>query len=138
MLTKNDVLEWMREDLKEMEKDVEKVDIEIKKHLSKFKDLDKFFIDVQYIVNYYFYNQSEYKNIEDFKEHLKKEIRFYVYSFWLSFEKILKIDDELDNIINSYDKLIYFWEDNPVENLRKEEQSEWLMWSIKKSIWKVL
>ena len=48
------------------------------------------------------------------------------------------IDDELDNIINSYDKLIYFWEDNPVENLRKEEQSEWLMWSIKKSIWKVL
>ncbi|MBT3727240.1 hypothetical protein HOG21_06320 [bacterium] len=107
MLTKNDVLDLMNQDLKEMDNELIVMQKRKEKFLSRFEDLDKFFNDARDIVKYYFENQSEFRKIEDFNIYLKEKIKFYINSFSLTFEEREKIDEELSFIGNTYDKLIY-------------------------------
>lgn len=143
MLTKDKVLDWMREDLSEMQESVEKSKNEIKQFLSRFDDLDSFFNDANKIVEYYFNNQLDYDNIDDFKKYLKEQIKFYINSFSLAFEEKIEQSSKLQEIEYSYDKLIYFWIHNPIENIRNNEnkelskESEWTIWGIKSFIWNI-
>ena len=143
MFTKNDVLDLMKQDLKEMKENVRVSEVKIEQFLSRFEDLDKFFNDARDIVKYYFENQSEFRKIEDFNIYLKEKIKFYINSFSLTFEEREKIDEELSFIGNTYDKLIYLWIKNPVENKRKEEEklqpeTDWIIWTVKWYFWKII
>jgi len=131
MFTKNDVLDLMKQDLKEMKENVRVSEVKIEQFLSRFEDLDKFLIDTQYIVNYYFNNQTKYTNINEFKNYIKIKLSFYINSFSMNLEDRLKIDDELEEIEETFDKLIYFWEHNPVQarkEMLKQEKTSWFVW----------
>ncbi|MDD5212902.1 MAG: hypothetical protein PHG82_00530 [Candidatus Gracilibacteria bacterium] len=91
----------------------------IKIHLSKFNNIDELFLITDDIIKDYFLLQSVYKNIEEFKLYLKGEIEFYLKSFSLSRKE--KDMNRLNYIDETYDKIIYFGEFNPVEARREEE-----------------
>jgi hypothetical protein len=111
-----------KKELKEMLHDSEKMNEQIKTHLSKFNDLNLFLKKAEKEVKTYFDNQDKFKTIENFKEYLKKTIGFYVHSFSLSREEKIILEDELNLINETYDKLIYFSEYNPVEALKEKRK----------------
>lgn len=94
----------------------------IKIHLSKFNNIDELFLLNENIIKDYFESQSIYKTLDEFKVYLKWEIEFYVKSFSLSRKE--KDMNRLNYLDETYDKIIYFWEYNPVEAVRKEREAE--------------
>ena len=99
--------------------DIEFANRKIKKHLFKFKNLDYFLERTKHIIKYYYDNQSDFSSIWDFIEYLRKEIKYYVYSFSLKRKDKDKDKERLNLINETYDKLIYFWEENPIEAKRQ-------------------
>ncbi len=129
MLTKESVLDSMKQELNEMEMFSQYTKEDIEKFLSRFKDLDKFFDDAIEIVEYYFSHQKEYSNIDSFKRYLKEQMEFYVHSFSLEFDEKIELFEKLEKIEQSYDKLIYYWIDNPIQDRREKESnnSKWVI-----------
>lgn len=71
-------------------------------------------------VLYYFQRQTDYTNLDDFKAFLKTEIEFYLHTFsMLRAEKRL-IRGRIINIEESYNKILYFGEHNPIEERDKK------------------
>ncbi len=96
----------------------QKLKEKLEKHLSKFTDLDKFLDDANEAVVFYFKNQEFYRNIEDFKIFLKKQIEIYIKHFFLTREE--RNNEKTRQIEENFDKIIYFWETpNPIEERRK-------------------
>ncbi len=117
-----------------IDNDIELARSEISKHLSKFEDLDSFFDEAKDIIEYYFNTQNTFKLIWDFREYLKEQIKYYVYSF--SLDRKSKDMDRLEYITDKYIKLIYFWEEK-LDELEKNQLEESTTWVIKKSINKI-
>ncbi len=142
MLTREDVFDSMREELSEMEANLRKSEKNVDDFLSRFDDLDKFFISANEIVEYYFNNQNKYNNIENYKKYLKEQLEFYIHSFSIDLSTKMSLIDELYYIEEKYDKLIYFWIYNPIENRRQKEKinkkTEWQVWFMKWIIGKLL
>ncbi len=110
-------------------------------HLSKFQDLDNFLIETKKVVDYYFNNQNDFKNKEDFIKYLKEQIIFYVNSYSLTRKEKVDLRERINFIDETYDKLIYYWEENPVEARRqrvKNKKISWEKWKIRWYFWKIL
>ncbi len=115
----------------------------INKHLSKFNNIDKLFSNADEIIKMYFEEQNDFKELEFFKDYLKNLINKYIsyYNFNWSFNEKNKLSKEIDFIDETYDKLIYFWEYNPVEARRqrvKNKKINWEKWKIRWYFWKIL
>lgn len=117
-----------QDELREIEEDISIMKKQITEHLSKFQDLDSLFENAKLIIQKYFEEQDEYKDINIFTQYLKEEIIFYVNSFKLKRKERKNINDKLDCIEEKYNELIYFWEFNPVkarlEALEQEEKEQ--------------
>lgn len=62
---------------------------------------------------------------EEYKKYLKSEINIYVWYRKTTKIKIdLKESEKVKRIEESFDKLIYFWEYNPVENIRQRKSKK--------------
>ena len=117
-----------QDELREIEEDISIMKKQITQHLSKFQDLDSLFENAKLIIQKYFEEQDEYKDINIFTQYLKEEIIFYVNSFKLKRKERKNINDKLDYIEEKYNELIYFWEFNPVkarlDALEQEEKEQ--------------
>lgn len=147
---------YTNEELQEMwKKVIEEMDIESKKtkkqieqHLSKFEDIDKLFVEANSIIEEY-YKSEDFNNIDEFKKYLKWLIKKYVdyFNFEWDFQEKLKLESEL-NFTDKYDKIIYFWQFNPIEERRKlleqkeedkvSDESEWVILNMRKWVDKLL
>ena len=136
--------EWKR-DHENFMSSIKKDEEHLKIHLSKFKDIDKLFLDSKEIIEEY-YKYEDFDSIEDFKKYLRWLIKKYVdfFHFNWDFQEKLKLESEL-SFTDKYDKLIYFWEFNPVEERKKrleEEKNskkwEWIVFNIKKWVDNIL
>ena len=140
--------EWKR-DHENFMSSIKKDEEHLKIHLSKFKDIDKLFLDSKEIIEEY-YKYEDFDNIEEFKDYLKWLIKRYIDSFYFEwdFEDLLKIRKQIEFIDEKYDKLIYFWEFNPVVERKKlleqekeekiSEKWEWIVFNIKKWVDNIL
>lgn len=95
---------------------------ELNKKLSKFEDIEKFLLDVDFLIDYYFWKyKDEFSSKVELVDYLRKEIPIYVESFNLSRKDKKPIIDRLIYLEINFDKIINFWEFNPVEQHRKSE-----------------
>lgn len=133
-----------KEELEQLNAETDK---DIKEHLKKFNDIEKLFQDTYKELEEYFSAQSEYKTLIDFKKFLKQQLEFYVKSFSLSFDESMKIAGKITDITEAYDKIIFYWEYNPVkarrDRLKQEEQelhpeTKWITWWAKIKLKKIL
>jgi len=112
--------------------DIEFAKEQLSSHLLKFNDIELLFKKAKHIIQRYYKEQLEYKNIDTFKRFLEEEITFYIKSFSLSREEKKKIRSKLIEIEKKYSELIYFWDD---ENNSK---SDWIIWTVKWYFWKII
>ncbi|MDD5212901.1 MAG: hypothetical protein PHG82_00525 [Candidatus Gracilibacteria bacterium] len=94
--------------------------------IDKFKNLDSFMEEAKEVVLFYFQNQTKFNNLDDFKLFIIDGIKKYVeyINFKGNREALKKLEIELDNFDETYDKIIYFGRFNPVEARREEERAE--------------
>ena len=85
----------------------------------------------------YFEKENDFKVIEDFKKYLTEKITFYVHWFSLPSKERRKIKGDIYLIEETYDRLIFFSEHNPVEALREKRKNESL-WDVIKEFIKVM
>ena len=114
-----------------------KFEQELRQHLWKFENLNILFNNAEKIIIKYFEEQNEFDNIDDFKNYLIEKIRFYVNSFWLSRNEKKSITEELLLISQTYDKIIYFWDEINPEEVRRSKLSEKVQWEIGKKSWEI-
>ncbi len=142
MLTRDQVLDWMEQDLKKMDDSLRLSKLKLEKHLSKFKNLDNLFLSAESIILEYYSLEKSFGSLEEFKNYLIKWISKYMEYLTsnLSYEETFKLEKELDNFDEKYDKLIYYWEFNPIEAKRQREKSKsnWLVWKIKWHLKKII
>ncbi len=127
-MTTNELREWNLE--------TDRLRNELNNHLLKFEDLDLLFNKSSNIINNYYKNQSEYKNLNDFIDFLRWEIEFYVKSFSLTREEKKKVRKRIIDIEKKYTDLIYYWDNNSEDNLGKE--TRWVIWKVTWYFWKIL
>ena len=90
---------------------------ELNKKLSKFEDIEKFLLDVDFLIEYYLWKYKDtFSSKVELVDYLRKEIPIYVESFNLSRKDKKPIIDRLIYLEINFDKIINFWEFNPVEN----------------------
>ena len=90
---------------------------ELNKKLSKFEDIEKFLLDVDFLIEYYLWKYKDtFSSKEKLTNYLRLEIPLYVKSFEMSRKEKSIIIDRLIYLEINFDKIINFWEFNPVEN----------------------
>ena len=90
---------------------------ELNKKLSKFEDIEKFLLDVDFLIEYYLWKYKDtFSSKEKLTNYLRLEIPLYVKSFEMSRKEKSIIIDRLIYLETNFDKIIHFWEFNPVEN----------------------
>ena len=95
---------------------------ELNKKLSKFEDIEKFLLDVDFLIEYYLWKYKDtFSSKEKLTNYLRLEIPLYVKSFEMSRKEKSIIIDRLIYLEINFDKIINFWEFNPVEQHRKSE-----------------
>lgn len=134
------------QELIEYDKETQRLKDEVNLHLSKFQDLDVLFENAQWVIQKYFEQQDEYKDINTFTQYLKNEVKIYVNSFWKPRKEKKSIRERLIYVEETYSELIYFWEFNSVQ-ARKEEfenrtepekeldTQRWYFWWL---VWKII
>lgn len=120
----------------------QKIDDRSKKHLSKFEDVDKLLLDNNVLVSEYFWKQSIFDDINEFKVHLKSELERYR-------DTVKIIDNEeqddivqelVENVAKKYPKLVFLWEHIPSWAKEPEtfENKFPIIWDIKRWVKKLL
>gem|GEM_PF-1236278 len=108
------------QDLEVWDTETKRLQDEIDAFLQKFDDIDLLLQRANSEVLYYFQRQTDYTNVDDFKAFLKTELEFYLHTFsMLRAEKRL-IRGRIINIEESYNKILYFGEHNPIEERDKK------------------
>lgn len=112
--------ELFDQELQEWDAETKRLQDEINAFLVKFEDIDLLLKNAQAEVEYYFRRQNEFININDFKAFLKEEIVFYFGTFGMTRADKKPIRSRIINIEESYNKILYFGEKNPIEERDKE------------------
>lgn len=138
---------------KEMLQASKTMDEQLQSSIEKFKDLDSFMEEAKEVILFYFQNQTKFNNLDDFKLFIIDWIKKYIeyINFKWNREALKKLEIELDNFDETYDKIIYFWRFNPVEERRKNEmknvpslsetlhpKTNWVIWWITGAVRKLL
>ncbi|EKD44507.1 MAG: hypothetical protein ACD_71C00114G0005 [uncultured bacterium (gcode 4)] len=111
---------------------IAKVEKECAVFLSRFNDPDVFLDNANIAVQYHFWKQSEYTDISEFKTHLKEILKWYVQYFSLSSKEGRKFSSKASEIEETYDKIIFFGVNNPVESRRERVET----WKTVEEQWK--
>ena len=93
----------------------QKIDDWSKKHLSKFENVDKLLSNNNVLVWAYFWKQSLFDDINDFKNHLKSELERYRDTVEIidNEEQDDIVQELVENIVKKYPKLVFLWEHIP-------------------------
>lgn len=93
----------------------QKIDDRSKKHLSKFEDVNKLLLDNDVLVSEYFWKQSTFDDINEFKFHLKSELERYRDTVKIidNEEQDDVVQELVENIVKKYPKLVFLWEHIP-------------------------
>jgi hypothetical protein len=111
--------EMSNQELQEWDAETKRLQDEINAFLVKFEDIDWLLHKAHAEVEYYFHKQNEFININDFKAFLKEEIVFYFGTFGMTRADKKPIRSRLISIEESYNKILYFGEINPIEERDK-------------------
>jgi hypothetical protein len=103
------------QELQEWDAETKRLQDELNAFLAKFEDIDLLLKNAHAEVDYYFCRQNEFANLNDFKAFLKEEIVFYFGTFGMTRADKKPIRSRLIGIEESYNKILYFGEINPVE-----------------------
>ncbi len=110
----------MNNELQEWDAETKRLQDELDVFLKKFEDIDLLLNKTNAEVEYYFRRQNEFTNFNDFKAFLKEEIAFYFGTFGMTRADKKPIRSRLIGIEESYNKILYFGEQNPVEERDKK------------------
>ncbi|MDD5227926.1 MAG: hypothetical protein PHN45_01170 [Methylococcales bacterium] len=111
--------ELFDQDLQAWDAETKRLQDELDVFLKKFEDIDLLLENAHAEVEYYFRRQNEFTNFNDFKAFLKEEIVFYFGTFGMTRADKKPIRSRLIGIEESYNKILYFGERNPIEERDK-------------------
>jgi hypothetical protein len=114
----------MMNELQEWDAETKRLQGELDVFLKKFDDIDLLLNKANTEVLYYFKRQIDYTNLDDFKAFLKEEIAFYFGTFGMTRADKKPIRSRIISIEESYNKILYFGEVNPVEERDKERDKK--------------
>ena len=124
----------MNNELQEWDAETTRLQDELDAFLVKFEDIDLLLKNAHAEVEYYFRRQNDFTNLNDFKAFLKEEIVFYFGTFGMTRADKKPIRSRLIGIEESYNKILYFGEINPIEERDKPTlpiKSNWLQTLLK-------
>ena len=109
----------MNNELQAWDAETKRLQDELDAFLVKFEDIDLLLNKANVEVDYYFRRQHEFTNLNAFKAFLKEEIVFYFGTFGMTRADKKPIRSRLIGIEESYNKILYFGEINPIEERDK-------------------
>lgn len=110
----------MTDELQAWDAETKRLQDEIDVFLTKFENIDLLLQRANSEVLHYFQRQTNYTNLDDFKTFLKTELEFYLYTFSMPRSEKRLIRGRIIDIEESYNKILYFGERNPIEERDKK------------------